>query len=70
MAAALLALFAIRLAHKPPDATHPFGHTKAEYFSAVLEGVLVVLAALLITREALPRLFRPVPLEAWARGFW
>ncbi len=68
VAAALLALFAIRLAHKPPDATHPFGHTKAEYFSAVLEGVLVVLAALLITREALPRLFRPVPLEGLGPG--
>jgi len=68
VAAALLALFAIRLAHKPPDATHPFGHTKAEYFSAVLEGVLVVLAALLIAREALPRLLRPVPLEGLGPG--
>lgn len=62
VAAALLALFAIHFAQRPPDATHPFGHTKAEYFSAVLEGVLVVLAALLIAREALPRLLHPTPL--------
>uniref|UniRef100_A0A7C2C0I6 Cation transporter n=1 Tax=Thermus islandicus TaxID=540988 RepID=A0A7C2C0I6_9DEIN len=62
VAAALLALLAIRFARRPPDATHPFGHTKAEYFSAVLEGVLVVLAALLIAREALPRLLHPTPL--------
>lgn len=62
VAAVLLALLAIRFAQRPPDATHPFGHTKAEYFSAVLEGVLVVLAALLIAREALPRLLHPTPL--------
>lgn len=62
VAAALMALFAIRFAQRPPDATHPFGHTKAEYFSAVLEGVLVVLAALFIAKEALPRLLHPTPL--------
>ncbi|MFN3368878.1 MAG: cation diffusion facilitator family transporter, partial [Thermus sp.] len=63
VAAALLALFTIRVAQRPPDETHPFGHTKAEYFSAVLEGVLVVVAALLIAQEALPRLLQPKPLE-------
>ncbi|TBH21841.1 cation diffusion facilitator family transporter [Thermus thermamylovorans] len=68
VAAALMALLAIRLAQRPPDRNHPFGHTKAEYFSAVLEGVLVVLAALLIAREALPRLLRPVPLEGLGPG--
>lgn len=68
VAAALMALFAIRFAQRPPDATHPFGHTKAEYFSAVLEGVLVVLAALLIAKEALPRLLRPTPLEGLGPG--
>lgn len=62
VAAALLALLAIRFAQRPPDETHPFGHSKAEYFSAVLEGVLVVLAALLIAKESLPRLLHPRPL--------
>jgi len=62
VAAALLALFAIRFAQRPPDETHPFGHTKAEYFSAVLEGVLVVLAAFLIAKESIPRLLHPRPL--------
>ncbi|GLS32068.1 cation diffusion facilitator family transporter [Mesorhizobium albiziae] len=42
------ALYAIRISHKPADRGHPFGHHKAEYFSAVLEGVLIVVAALLI----------------------
>ena len=45
-----------------------FGHTKAEYVSAVLEGVLVVLAALWIAKEALPRLLHPVPLEGLGLG--
>ncbi|WP_243027337.1 cation diffusion facilitator family transporter [Thermus albus] len=68
VAAALLALFAIRFAQRPPDETHPFGHTKAEYFSAVLEGALVVLAALLITKESIPRLLEPKPLEGLGPG--
>lgn len=62
VAAALLALLAIRFAQRPPDETHPFGHSKAEYFSAVLEGVLVVLAAFLIAKESIPRLLHPGPL--------
>ncbi|WP_019550109.1 cation diffusion facilitator family transporter [Thermus scotoductus] len=62
VAATLLALFAIRFAQRPPDETHPFGHSKAEYFSAVLEGVLVVLTAFLIAKESIPRLLHPRPL--------
>ncbi|WP_337844834.1 cation diffusion facilitator family transporter [Thermus sp.] len=68
VAAALLALTAIRIAEKPPDHNHPFGHTKAEYFSAVAEGVLVVLAAFLTAKEALPRLLQPVPLLGLGPG--
>ncbi|MFC4169137.1 cation diffusion facilitator family transporter [Teichococcus aestuarii] len=52
VAAAVAALLAIRLSATPPDANHPYGHAKAEYFSAVLEGVLIVVAALLILNEA------------------
>lgn len=52
VAAALAALLAIRYSAMPPDANHPYGHAKAEYFSAVLEGALIVVAALLILNEA------------------
>jgi len=52
VAAARAALMAIRFAALPPDANHPYGHTKAEYFSAVLEGALIIVAALLILHEA------------------
>ena len=49
---AIVAFAAISFSAKPADDEHPYGHHKAEYFSAVLEGVLIVLAALLILREA------------------
>lgn len=45
------AFYAIQVSHRPADQQHPFGHHKAEYFSAVLEGVLIVVAALLIVVE-------------------
>ena len=47
------ALVAIRVAQRPADAGHPFGHHKGgEFFSAVLEGVMIIVAALFILREA------------------
>jgi cation diffusion facilitator family transporter len=52
VAAAVAALLAIRLSALPPDANHPYGHAKAEYFSAVLEGALIIVAALVILNEA------------------
>jgi cation diffusion facilitator family transporter len=66
--AAIVAFAAISYAAKPADKTHPFGHHKAEYLSAVLEGVLIVVAALLIVKEALPAVFAPTPMEAPALG--
>lgn len=67
--AACIAYFVIRYAHKPPDENHPYGHHKAEYLSAVLEGVLIVMAALLIIREAMDALAAPRILDAPALGF-
>lgn len=52
VAAALAALMAVRLSTLPADANHPYGHAKVEYFSAVLEGALIIVAALLIWHEA------------------
>ncbi|MDQ0321262.1 cation diffusion facilitator family transporter [Pararhizobium capsulatum DSM 1112] len=57
--AAVVAFVVIGYAAKPADAGHPFGHYKAEYFSAVIEGVLIVVAALLIVGEAIPAIFAP-----------
>lgn len=57
------AFWAISVSHKPADRDHQFGHHKAEYFSAVLEGVLIVVAALLILTEVWSAIQRPMPLE-------
>ncbi|WP_309083285.1 cation diffusion facilitator family transporter [Chelativorans sp.] len=66
--ASLAAWYAIRVSHMPADENHPFGHHKAEYLSAVLEGVLVVVAALLILREAALAFFSLHAIEAPAAG--
>lgn len=68
VAAALAALVALRVAARPADASHPYGHSKAEYFSAVAEGVLIVLAAVSIVREALPALQQSRALDAAPAG--
>ncbi|WP_274630588.1 cation diffusion facilitator family transporter [Arvimicrobium flavum] len=57
--AAAAALWAIRVSHKPADENHQHGHHKAEYFSAVLEGVLIVVAALMIFAAAWEVLLAP-----------
>jgi cation diffusion facilitator family transporter len=61
--AAAAAFWAIQISHKPADSDHQHGHHKAEYFSAVLEGVLIVLAALMIVAAAWQSLRDPKPLE-------
>jgi len=61
---AATALVALRISARPADANHPFGHHKAEYFSAVVEGVLIVLAALSILHEAYVALRAPQPIDA------
>jgi cation diffusion facilitator family transporter len=64
LAAALLALSMLRLAASPPDAAHPYGRFKAEYFASGMEGALIVFAAIAIAYEAVPRLADPQPIEA------
>ena len=54
--AAIAAYVAILISMKPADNDHPFGHTKAEYFSAILEGAMIFVAAIMILRESWPLL--------------
>ena len=56
---AITALVAIQIGAQPADKNHPFGHSKAEYLSAVIEGALIIVAALLIFREAYDALATP-----------
>jgi cation diffusion facilitator family transporter len=64
----ITAFLAIRVGASPPDRRHPFGHHKAEYFAAVLEGALIIVAALLIFHEAYNALLEPRTLTEPAAG--
>lgn len=64
VATAVSAFFAVRVSAVPPDANHPYGHYKAEYLSAVLEGVLIVIAAISILVASYEGLRSPRPLDA------
>ncbi len=68
LAGALFALLMVTLAEQPPDAEHPYGHHKAEYFSSGFEGMLIFVAALAIIWAAVQRLLHPQPLEAVGWG--
>lgn len=68
VATALAVIVALHVAHRPADENHPYGHHKAEFFSAVLEGVLIVIAALLILREAYAGFMTPRALDAPVTG--
>ncbi len=65
---AAVALALVTYANQPPDTDHPFGHTKAEYFSAAFEGLLIFAAAIVILIVAVERLFNPRPLQALEWG--
>lgn len=68
LVAALVALWALRLSSKPADYNHDFGHGKAEYMSAAVEGSLIFVAAAFIIYGAILRLAAPVPLEQLGLG--
>jgi cation diffusion facilitator family transporter len=68
LAGAVLALGMLSLAAAPPDEEHTYGHTKAEYFSSVVEGVLILLAAGSIGYTAVRGLMNPRPIEAFGLG--
>lgn len=68
LASAVFALLMVKVARRPADAGHPYGHHKAEYFSAGFEGLLIVIAAFGIAWAGLVRLMEPQPLEQMGLG--
>jgi cation diffusion facilitator family transporter len=68
VAGAVFALGMVSWAAQPPDAGHPYGHHKAEYFSSGFEGVLILAAAIAIIGAAAERLFNPIALESIGLG--
>lgn len=63
LASAVFALLMVKIAARPADEDHPYGHHKAEYFSAGFEGLMIIVAAAGIIWAALLRLVEPQPLE-------
>ena len=68
LASALFAIAMVIVAQRPADADHPFGHTKAEYFSSGFEGMLIAGAAVAIIWAAVQRFMHPQPLQALGWG--
>jgi cation diffusion facilitator family transporter len=68
VATAIAAIAAVWVSSKPADANHPYGHHKAEFLSAVMVGVLIILAALAIFRAAYVGFLDPKPLDVSGQG--
>jgi cation diffusion facilitator family transporter len=68
LASALFALAMVTIAQRPADEDHPFGHTKAEYFSSGFEGLLIAAAAAAIIWAAAHRFANPQPITSLALG--
>jgi cation diffusion facilitator family transporter len=63
LVAAIVMLITLRVAARPPDEVHQFGHEKAELFSAAGEGLMILVAAGLIMVSAVGRLLGPRAVE-------
>ncbi|WP_216692775.1 cation diffusion facilitator family transporter [Dietzia psychralcaliphila] len=68
LVAAVVALIAITVAERPADDDHQFGHSKAEYFSAGVEGAMIFVAATFILYTGVERLLNPVPIGSLGLG--
>ena len=68
VAASCVAYAALRFAARPADVNHPFGHDKAEFLAAVIEGVLIVVASVSILQHAWGAWLHPRVLSAPALG--
>ncbi len=68
LAGAVMALVMLIIAARPADEDHVYGHSKAEYFASVTEGVLIFGAAIGIMVTAVQRLFDPRPIEQLGIG--
>ncbi len=70
VAAGAFALYSIRMAGKPKDINHPYGHGKIEFVSVGFEGGLIVLAAMYILFEAIHSFIFPSPIQSLDIGIW
>lgn len=70
VAAGLIGLYSLYVAAKPQDFDHPYGHGKAEFLSAAVEGTLIVSAGAIILYKAIKNLLYPIPIHRVNFGIW
>jgi len=63
LATAIIALLMLRIAEQPPDEEHRYGHSKAEYFASIMEGLFIFIAAIAIIFSAVDRIIHPKIIE-------
>lgn len=68
LAGAMMALIMLTIAARPADESHVYGHSKAEYFASLVEGLLILTAAAGILSAVITRLLNPLPLEGLGVG--
>jgi cation diffusion facilitator family transporter len=68
--AGAIGLFSLHIAAKPRDEDHPYGHGKAEFLSAAVEGALVVMAGLIIIYEAIVAFIHPHSIHKLDKGIY
>lgn len=70
VAAGVIGLYSLYVAAKPRDSDHPYGHGKAEFLSAAVEGTLIGAAGAIILYKAILNLINPVPIHQIDTGIW
>lgn len=68
--AGIVGLYSLSVAYKPRDTNHPYGHGKAEFLSAAIEGTLIMLAGAYIIYQAIQHLIHPEPLHQLNLGIF
>ena len=70
MVAGILGLYSVTLAARPRDTNHPYGHGKAEFITAAIEGTLIMIAGLAIIYEGITHLLHPGALNNLDLGLY
>ena len=68
--AGLIGIYSLYVSAKPKDSDHPYGHGKAEFLSAAIEGTLISVAGVIIVYEAINNLIHPHPIQQLDYGIW
>ncbi|HEY4147808.1 MAG TPA: cation diffusion facilitator family transporter [Chitinophagaceae bacterium] len=66
--AGFIGLYSLSVAAKPKDADHPYGHGKAEFISAAVEGTLILVAGIIVIYESARHLLHPQPIQKLDKG--